>query len=638
MKKIRSIVLVSLSLVISLLLFAKKIEATSVDVTSNPLGVASKFKYFATAGNLTFSNSGVKVNARIAANTVDFGSNQVWLNTGGASFESDATLASPALVLGKVTSDNTNLLRGIGTANYFSNTSNKYIADSVTLPTNVDNNFLTQDMLKNVSSRKSDQSVSDYFKSLNSGVTSFANAKTQLESISSQYEQGTTTGASVTSSTGTNNIETFNITLDSSYSGIPIVFLNVDSSAQGIDIEIPGNSSVKPYIVVNWPETEFTFSNKYYVNGLNISQQQWAPYIINNFSKASSVDISNAWSGYPFTGAILAPNASVNVGNSYESYSGYITNVVGSNIQIDTQDNTSDSLITSDSFPGTGTSVSTSTPTISSVTFKNDSSDGVAEAQATTSDGTITIPVTANTTNATTAEITTSSDLGSDYHTFVKVNDGSWQSFTNGQTISSLTGYSKSLTSSSANSTSTADSTTTIGLNLQRSNKLTFAIAKTADPTKVDDSNPSTFTTTLDETGTLTATMPTTTSVGNVALGSTTGTTSSDQDISFTNTFGVNASLTVSLIKDTTVSNLFYDPTAVKIKIEDNSLNPFSVASDTMSDSNTVLSNTTSNTASTTFALNVALGNSTTTMKEVTPGQSYTIPLYWSISYSGNGN
>lgn len=450
MNKIKSIILFSLSFVVALSFFAEKISATSVDVKSHPLGVASTFKYFATAGDLTFSNSGVKVNARIAANTVDFGSSQVWLNNGSASFESDTSLTSPALVLGKVTSDNTNLLRGIGTANYFSNTSNKYIADSVSLPTSVDNNFLTKDMLNNVSSRKSTQSVSDYFNSLSSGITSFSDAKTQLENISNQYKSGTTAGASITSSTDTNNIETFNIKLDSSYSGTPIVFLSVDSSAEGIDIEVSGNSSEKPYIIVNWPETEFTFSKKYYVNGLDMSQQKWSSYIINNFSNASSVNISNAWEGYPFTGAILAPDASVNVGSSYESYGKYITNIIGSSISVATADNTSDSLINSDSFPGTSTSVSTSKPTISSVTFENDSNS-----QTATADGTTTIPIAANTnTTATINSTNLTSDSG--YNTFVKVNDDSWQSFTNDQIISSLTGYSKSLTSSSANSISTS--------------------------------------------------------------------------------------------------------------------------------------------------------------------------------------
>lgn len=632
MIKIKSIILFSLSFVVALSFFAEKISATSVDVKSHPLGVASTFKYFATAGDLTFSNSGVKVNARIAAKTVDFGSSQVWLNNGSASFESDTSLTSPALVLGKVTSDNTNLLRGIGTANYFSNTSNKYIADSVSLPTSVDNNFLTKDMLNNVSSRKSTQSVSDYFNSLSSGITSFSDAKTQLENISNQYKSGTTAGASITSSTDTNNIETFNIKLDSSYSGTPIVFLSVDSSAEGIDIEVSGNSSEKPYIIVNWPETEFTFSKKYYVNGLDMSQQKWSSYIINNFSNASSVNISNAWEGYPFTGTILAPDASVNVGSSYESYGKYITNIIGSSISVATADNTSDSLINSDSFPGTSTSVSTSKPTISSVTFENDSNS-----QTATADGTTTIPIAANTnTTATINSTNLTSDSG--YNTFVKVNDDSWQSFTNDQIISSLTGYSKSLTSSSANSISTLDSTTTIGLNLQRSNKLTFAIAKTSSATDISSSTiVSEFTTTLDETGTLTATMPTATSIGSVALGSTTGTTSSDQAVKFTNTFGVNASLTVSLTKDTS-DNLFYDPTVTKMKIGDNSLAAFGASTETMSDSKTLLDNVTSNTASTTFALNVALGGSTAAMKEVTPGQSYTIPLYWSMSYSGNGN
>lgn len=544
------------------------------------------------------------------------------VNSGGWDFSSDAVYDEN----GKTSDTNTSL--------------NKFIiADSSTVPSDISS-------LSSFLSNK----LSDDASFSGNETTSFSQAASQLETLSNFYNSETdssntyrvlsSSGEDVTSnstisssySSSDNYTEIFDIT--SFASSAAVVSLqptdNGTNEITKLKVEVPSDSSGKIYIVINWPQDNYNFDS----GSLTIDNSFPANRVINNFynltSDLSSPDItSNAISidsghGINF-GTILAPHNNVKLNSDTSADVNVATGGILT-LNCDTLNPSNQFAITN--FPKLDV-----IPTINSVEFEGN--------DTTSSDRTVSTSGSSATLTGATygenifADITTAGST-SDYTLYEKLNDGNWTAVNDDPSkvkLSSQDDFNKNIFTFNSG-TDTSTNSKIIGGTLQRSNTVKFEWAKNI-PT--DDTNA--FTATVTEENDLSATVPTTIDFGSIALGATSWSSISNNissSISIKN--GWDFPIGIAILNVTAGSSLTNEGTTSTIDITDiaKALQMSSFDSTSSSWDNTASSysyDISDISSSIDFPLRIAFGNlSSASLKEVSVGTTYEIPLTWTIT------
>lgn len=110
MSKLKQFLLLLLGTMAGGMALHANVNAYTLDTQTYPLGVATKFNYFA-AGGIKVGSNTKKINARLAGSTIDFSnasnftSNNMSSSSSDYGFEDHTTLTNPAAVFGAFTND-----------------------------------------------------------------------------------------------------------------------------------------------------------------------------------------------------------------------------------------------------------------------------------------------------------------------------------------------------------------------------------------------------------------------------------------------------------------------------------------------------------------------------------------------------